>query len=1380
MKLLKQPFYLLCLLLYVSQSLSAQAPTQNQKYIPPSPAAMVFQKYVDYPVDISTGLPQINIPLYTIALKDYSFPISASFHASGRKTAWNFSPLGMNWALLASGVINREVRGKPDETITGGHYEKAVSFYTPQSAHYDDILSIDPNATNCATYNRDSEYDIYSINVNGISAKFVIKDNGTVTFLTYAPYTLTKGAGGFVLTDDKGVIYKFGSDGAGYGYSEITTTYLMPEPTSWYLSSITTPSGSKIQFKYDRPTVYTNNWIGNQTYSDRIVVQDADIFNTSAQSTVGGYQRTAFDGYYNYQDAIHPYNNESDITYYNMCYVSEINFDNGKIQFSYPPNNTTTNFLLNSLTVTNSKSEIIKTVCFSYFSSLPGTNLTLPNNNSRTIQFITFQDDAGTGIEKYSFDYWPGKDGGDMTSFSKGKDWWGYANLMPGDWVANNQVPIQSVHIDHGAYDERVEMSYDVAVTGSENCKLPKFNAKLVGMIKAIHYPTGGSSNFTYESNIVYNAQGNPVEGPGLRIQKIISYDGFGNQTGKTYEYPVPGHTAVIPDKYDYFTEKRRMLFTDKDVSNPSFFYQALLGSYKYREYTSDPVPEVQAASQGGVYYQQVNEYSYSIGNVKNGRTKYVYTLPEYVSSSVSLTLPSGTIGGTDYFTPQVHSFNEWTTPQLSSKVIEKWDTESGTYKTVSSTSINYTTLNIVNIPQVSLYQHLEFPNVSFCNSSFNEPVPKTLMTNPAYNWQVYALIDRPIQSAIKKPQSETTITYDDNGNSLSNITNYFYGNLVHINPTKVETTTSDAKTITRYINYPQDYAAGTAFIDNLRTKNILAVPIEEVDVQTVGGASKITSGKITTYTGTAVNQVFKLETAAPVLLSGFKFSNRATGVLPVNGTATAFSKDSKYKTQVTINNYDSKNNPLTITPENNNPVSYIWGYNQYYPIAEVNNAPSKNIFYTSFEETDGNSSPGDSKTGKLSRTTSYSKALTGLDNGTYILSYWKKTGSSWALNTSTVTVSTGSYTINLTGQTDELKFYPQGSVMSTYTYEPLVGMTSSTDIKNYTTYYSYDSYKRLLAIKDDQLKILKQYNYNYVNPSFFNTAQSGTFTKTGCGLGYLGSTVTYTVPDGAYSSAISVQDANNKAIADVNAKGQEYANANGNCFNYKNQEERKVFTKACSAGLYGSEIEYIVPYGKHTSVISVADAQAKATNDINTNGQNYANTLPSGKCYTYDEAFKNDAINVTLTKNNCPIGYTGSAYANNPFIIPYGKYVSTVSKYEANAQANAELVAKQVSVNNSGTCIAQPTILIQVSNSTHYDVTIVFSNSQGSITYTAVKDSYYGTVAVPVGTYNTISMTPMPSSSNKFHFYLGSAVIYDGSALFNNVQPANTISITN
>src|SRR5882724_12246390 len=105
----------LSVVLFLAYSVSAQfnvplltTPT------PASPNAASLGKYGEVPVSLSTGVPNINIPLYEVKTGNISLPISIDYHAGGIKVEERASWVGLGWSLNAGGVITRVCRGTPD------------------------------------------------------------------------------------------------------------------------------------------------------------------------------------------------------------------------------------------------------------------------------------------------------------------------------------------------------------------------------------------------------------------------------------------------------------------------------------------------------------------------------------------------------------------------------------------------------------------------------------------------------------------------------------------------------------------------------------------------------------------------------------------------------------------------------------------------------------------------------------------------------------------------------------------------------------------------------------------------------------------------------------------------------------------------------------------------------------------------------------------------------------------------------------------------------------------------------------------------------------------------------------------------------------------
>jgi hypothetical protein len=362
---------------------------------------------------------------------------------------------------------------------------------------------------------------------------------------------------------------------------------------------------------------------------------------------------------------------------------------------------------------------------------------------------------------------------------------------------------------------------------------------------------------------------------------------------------------------------------------------------------------------------------------------------------------------------------------------------------------------------------------------------------------------------------------------------------------------------------------ASSIAIRNLQRKNIVA-PIEKVMTKTIGGQEYVINATLFTYFDNkpVMNKVYQTKLSSPLLASSFSAST-------VNGSGN-FIKDAVYEERAELVSYDSYNNLLEQEYNNNIRTSYLWDYDSLLLIAEVINAPASRIAYTSFEAngkggwTFSGSPSADATTvtgQKCYDMSAGNITKSSLPNTTYIVSYWGKNGSvtvngngpattgrtigSWTyyeheIAGTSVTVSGNKYI-------DELRLYPEGAHMKTYTHIPLVGISSQCDENNRTSYFEYDVFGRLSLVRDQDKNILKKICYNYSGQRedcvpFFNTVQNQNFTRNNCASGYVGSTVTYTVPANTYSSTISQAEANLFAQADINSNGQAYANTNGTC----------------------------------------------------------------------------------------------------------------------------------------------------------------------------------------------------------------------------------------
>jgi len=142
---------------------------------------------------------------------------------------------------------------------------------------------------------------------------------------------------------------------------------------------------------------------------------------------------------------------------------------------------------------------------------------------------------------------------------------------------------------------------------------------------------------------------------------------------------------------------------------------------------------------------------------------------------------------------------------------------------------------------------------------------------------------------------------------------------------------------------------------------------------------------------------------------------------------------------RVAYENFDTEGRLLQTRAENGVPTSYIWGYNNQYIIAKIENAAYSQV----------------------------SHLVTGLKN--------------LADADNDSCGGTGNcQEQNLRNALNALQEEPSlaNTLISTYTYDPLIGVTSMTDPSGITVYYEYDNFNRLTAIRDLNHDLLTTYSY--------------------------------------------------------------------------------------------------------------------------------------------------------------------------------------------------------------------------------------------------------------------------------------------------------------
>ncbi|WP_265131353.1 DUF5977 domain-containing protein [Chryseobacterium oranimense] len=1097
-----------------------------------SPNAAALFKYSETPVSLYTGVPDISIPIYTIKEGAIEIPISISYHSGGIKVNEEASSVGLGWNLNAGGRVSQVVAGANDFNMYGYYnvYPKNAtgtvgsisgcptpSWNNSTSIYSFYTNSFDDNNSGMATYTGwDLQPDLFQINLPNKTykayldmsktvktdyPKFAIAEQANIDFKLipnggYVPNSY--GGYNFKVTDDNGILYSF--DGVQEISTSLTGQYGGITGVSKLLTKIEDPTGRKVNFFYT-PISHADRLSGCRNTREDIEYSP-DSNGYAFLSLLKGKGLT-----------------ECNKQTIDESFIEKIEFTNGRIEFAWSDReDINKSKKLSSIKIYNNY-KLIKQYDFNYEYFIATDN----HNTNAIVTWIGASDNKvfthrlkllnvieSLTNEKYSFEYNSTYNLPNKLSFSS--DFWGYYNGQnnsdtfipdPTKYLKDQTIfNITSFNQDQTGYWYEAQYGPDVPpdpATGyfnfSTNNKhyLSDRRASLhslAGLLTSISYPTGGKTEFEYEPNTFSN----------YPLQSLLD----NTNTGINRDYSLGGGVRIK---------------SIKTKENPGA--APLIKNYIYEELSSNGSKMVTNGILAEMprYYEIQNR---CFKRFDEGGTIYgSYYGSTLITSQPSCPMIQKNFRISIYEGAQSQGMS--TLPQGShigySKVIEE---VTGKGKTESYFVNNY---NKSCLSMISRGSSLAIGNGDMVKQQIydnNNNLLKEILYKYKFNYPdnlntyfLSASILEPVTSLVARPVSAVSPTVTSAiiptyAGLIHNYTISLYKSLLESSTTKEyfpagSNNYVETKTSTTYNNKYLPNFQNTINPDNsinetnykyahekgnqlLISKNIVGIPLETITTQTENGTTKTLS---------------KIETIYPTSLPDAQIGNF---VLPKSVTSYDYS-NSGSPTEITLDKYDMKGNLLQYTTKEGIPVSIVWGYNYSSPIAKIEGAQYDNI-------------------------------------GMYVNTLISKSNED-ALNpiNEQALLDAGD---NLRKNSNLANYQ-----ITTYTYDPLIGVTSITPSIGVREYYKYDVTNRLEKIVDSNNKILREFKYRYATSTpvtYYNSEKSQSFTKNNCTGNSVGSSYTYVVPAGTYSSDISQLAADLKASEDVNSNGQNMANQNGTC----------------------------------------------------------------------------------------------------------------------------------------------------------------------------------------------------------------------------------------
>ena len=1049
---------------------------QNNKYnlTIKSPDASQLSKHIDIPTTTHTGTMGIDIPIYNIKVDNYSLPISLKYHASGVKVKEIASKVGLGWSLSIGGIsLSKQIINVEDKGFVPVINQEDGAFQPNDRTSSDYALAVMITGFNAADpsnpivgLKRDSQPDIFSYSIPGHSGDFYrdstgkpIKIGETSVKIEIYP---------FILTDDSGNKYYFSAANEMRTIGGAIPTVENTVVTDFKIDKIILQNEKEIRFEY-LSTAY--NYLSSYYKGFRFPLQ--------CQISLDGIT------------AENEYNEYASLT--NVMrenYLSKIIYPEGYTIFTYSNNRQDVlgGLSLDDISVFDNSNKLItnQQLNKNYFTTADIKNIGGYANHTDPLTKRLKLNEVKNAIDNSSYKFTYYEDNPLPNRLSDATDYVGFYN------GENNNLGIPYVALDDNIY-------------GWGDIKNPNVSFAVSGSLKELIYPTGGKMKMEYElddfdsdtgygyTETVINQReelvisGDPekvftVNSTANKISFKINFNSTANPdndgSGTLPEANTPYFIAEILDNtnlvlkafilngdYEFFLDKKPSYkLRIRKYKNPSIEKYA---NFTVKWFEKRNVPAVRHnKSVGGIRVSKIikqdnadiieERFSYkdengiSTGVFMGDPINYYYFAPSphgywgetcrrlVISNSGNFNL--STINGK----PTV--YNKVTTERVDiNNPSKKWKTVD-TYYNAASTNYYNNESHFQTFVNNQFARGLLLTKEIFDSS--NNRVKRTenkYTTDNYFNQKSSDYLSqfpdvtiRPYQLTITKITKERILTTPDK----------FY-NIPTFEFTRYDIASAwmklDKQINTIFFNN-QKIVETTNYFYNTEHKhlNLMSIEVESSDGKRNNTSYNYAHEKNNTKLINAHMIGIPLETIVfskqnstdlgKIISKAETKYDDASHLFPTS--LVSYNLQNEASTEVTYDQYDPKGNILQYTTKDGLVTSIIWGYNSTQPIAKITGVP-------------------------YSVASSLAAAIIAASDD----------DASNPANEGGLIIALDTFRKNSALQNAQI---------TTYTYDPLIGVTSITPPSGIREIYKYDSANRLENIKDVNGKLLKEFKYNY------------------------------------------------------------------------------------------------------------------------------------------------------------------------------------------------------------------------------------------------------------------------------------------------------------